>query len=144
MADHDWICWFCAAGNHGSARRCGFCLHHLDDGPDALPRGFIPAPSDGFTEHAGLLVAELGDGDELIAFGVATLTERRALAAFSSYCRSIDPMLHRDLRLELSDPIGRRVSVTSTLFFSRDPALHNGSEWLAVRSEDGLPAAWLM
>ncbi|MFG3136091.1 hypothetical protein ACGFZA_07695 [Streptomyces sp. NPDC048211] len=136
------VCWFCAAENDGSTRRCGFCGHKPEDGPTPRPESFTPAAADGFTEQHGLLVADMTDCEALIAIG-PDLTERRALAAFSAHLRHVDQVLHDELRAELSDPHGRRISIGPTRFTRIDPALHNGSDWQATRVNAGPAAAWL-
>ncbi|MDP5310426.1 hypothetical protein [Streptomyces poriferorum] len=135
-------CWFCAAENDGSTRRCGFCGHRPEDGPAPRPESFTPAAAEGFTEQHGLLVADMTDCQELIAIG-PDLTERRALAAFSAHLRHVDQFLHDELRAELSDPHGRRISIGPTLFVRTKPVAEDESEWRATRTSTGPAAAWL-
>ncbi|MFJ4356893.1 hypothetical protein ACIP25_11550 [Streptomyces massasporeus] len=105
---------------------------------------FIPGEADGFAgPFYGLLVSELSDGEEMIAFG-PDLTVRRALAAFSAFTRQLDPTLHQPLRLDLGDVLGRRVHVEPTRFVRIDPHANAGCTWRAVRLENSLPAAWLI
>ncbi|MEV8548344.1 hypothetical protein AB0L04_00615 [Streptomyces glaucescens] len=105
---------------------------------------FIPGVADGFVgPFYGLLVSDMSDGEEMIAFG-PDLTERRALAAFSAFTRWLDPMLHRPLRLELGDVLGRRVHIEPTRFVRIDPHANEGCTWRVVRHENSLPAAWFI